>query len=120
MRHGPISTSPNELHSHLPGAHQHTGGPSRNRGIDCSTVNSPPLQQNLGAVLISDVAPGFSPASAALKGGATFKLGQQQNLPLLAITLIVVCSAALDQVHNVRKQVQNAFQGLAGSARASG
>jgi hypothetical protein len=28
-----------------------------------------------GSVLISDVAPGFSPACAALKGDATFKLG---------------------------------------------
>src|SRR5208283_3665750 len=31
-----------------------------------------------GSVLICDVAPGFSPACAALKGGATFKLGHYQ------------------------------------------
>jgi hypothetical protein len=42
-----------------------------------STVPEEP--KNFGAVLISGVAPGFSPASAALKGGATFKLGQHQK-----------------------------------------
>jgi PAS domain S-box-containing protein len=41
------------------------------------------LPELTGAVLLSGVAPGFSPARAALKGGATFKLGQHQLTAVL-------------------------------------
>jgi hypothetical protein len=43
----------------------------------------------MGSVLICDVAPGFSPACAALKGGATFKIGHYLFLICLDIRSIV-------------------------------
>ena len=48
---------------------------------------------NPGAVLISGVAPGFSPAHAALKGGATFKLGQYQIPAAIAFKQGQACAA---------------------------
>ena len=63
--------------------HRGTVGRVRwDRTLNMSPVANPQIFSRLqpvghvGTVLISDVAPGFSLAPAALKGGATFKLGQ--------------------------------------------
>jgi protein ImuB len=43
---------------------------------DAADIRRPIRRSPAGAVPIADAAPGFSPAHAPLKGGATFKLGQ--------------------------------------------